>query len=558
MIGLALSVLLVVAVPAVPALAGSDEADVSVFISEEVTTGTASCSTGTVAVRTAVDVQRDPWLTAASGQGRSVVGAVHIPVPSDPNRVDHHPTTMTFPELVVGGAPLSMAVSLRNVAPSSIPAYGGAAGDPDVGALPTGSTFRAPYTPVPSNGTLQDCAPYPQSFHATHPDNSTHARQWNEVGGSSALLNAVLFDFDTPVGAFGAWFGDLETRPETPAWYKLLGTDGSVVDEGPIPTSTVDPSDLNCGLGQPGCGNRSTRWVGFTSDQPVASVLVVVGDDDSCEQLGPAQCAGLTEHISWIGATVAMRPPALQVTKTATSTSVGPGEPVEWEVVVANTGEVDLTGVEVEDLPGEMAEVAEVAGDGWDCAVGPPTSCRLERLPPGAGSVIRVVTLVAADVTAEEVGNVVNVTGDGVVAAADAAVVTVDLPPAEPNEPSEPSEPSEEPPVGPPPSAPDDVGDDRQPVTQPAHPPAGPAPVGPRPVAASSGVDAAPVAAREATTAAAARPDRLARTGGSADSQLWLGGLLGLLGVVVLSCGWAVDRWRLGRVVGRVQTTRSR
>lgn len=145
---------------------------------------------------------------------------------------------------------------------------------------------------------------------------------WNETSGDNNSRNAVLFTFSPPVPAFGAFFGDVETRTDgngTPAElrYKLHG--GSVVTQ-TIPTSTTDQN--TCGGTTPGCGNNTTRWIGLRGDggETFEWVLVIVGDDDNGG-------TGNTEHISWVGATVALAP---------SGGSCSPGKPGPTAVTLAS------------------------------------------------------------------------------------------------------------------------------------------------------------------------------------------------------------------------------
>lgn len=132
-------------------------------------------------------------------------------------------------------------------------------------------------------------------------NNSTNWEYWNENSGSSSSRNAVLFQFDTPVPAFGVWVGDLETRTDgggTPALLRYKPSGGSVV-EVQIPTSTTDQSVCPT---NGACGNGTTRWIGLRapSGTTIEWVLLIVGDDSSQ--------GGVSEHISWVGATVALAP----------------------------------------------------------------------------------------------------------------------------------------------------------------------------------------------------------------------------------------------------------
>ena len=209
--------------------------------------------------------------------------------------------------------------------------------------------------------SMQDDAPKPNSL--------ISAPYWNDSTGSSAGRNAVLFDFgatgiDT---GFGAWFGDLETKATrtdyvgvdvanptqevggqpggTEAFMRLFFANGATQDV-PIPaaaapaTRGTDDGDSStpdwtaavsltsggdasyCGgltNDANGCGNSTTRWIGFTVDDPanpVLRMLVVVGDDDH-NLAGPfgsaselvtctsSNCDGGTERLSFMGATLA-------------------------------------------------------------------------------------------------------------------------------------------------------------------------------------------------------------------------------------------------------------
>ena len=112
----------------------------------------------------------------------------------------------------------------------------------------------------------------------------------------------MLFDFSEPVTAFGAWFGDLETSPNgTSAIVRLLDASGNRIGDDIVVPPTIDPSQ--CGAASfRGCGNRTTRWIGFVDDaSQVKQMLVVVGDDAAGE-------TGNREHLSFIGATLAEKP----------------------------------------------------------------------------------------------------------------------------------------------------------------------------------------------------------------------------------------------------------
>ncbi|MEZ5372102.1 MAG: hypothetical protein R2704_05100 [Microthrixaceae bacterium] len=277
--------------------------------------GCAGSGQAAAPIRTAVDALDDPWALSAAAAGFSVVQPVDMGPPADP--VTAHPTPMSFP----GG--ISMEVSLRNVAPSTVLGHGGPALDSSVGALATVNN-NGPNVKVSSSRTLQDCAPYPASLYGASAADQEPA--WNENAGDGTNLNGVLFEFSSPVQSFGAFFADLETRGDTPAWYKLFDTAGNVIEEGAVETAeSASATDAECGGASTGsdrlgCGNQGTRWLGWVSNEPFAKVLVTVGDDDSCAQTAPSQCSGGTEHLSWVGARLAVTDEGAPITTTPTTT----------------------------------------------------------------------------------------------------------------------------------------------------------------------------------------------------------------------------------------------
>jgi len=175
-------------------------------------------------------------------------------------------------------------------------------GSGDFGGSSAGMT--ATYPRLARSATLQDGAPRPASLY----DSTTadRPRFWNESIGSGSSRNGVLFQFSQPIAAFGAWFGDVETRTDGdgfPARVQIYDESNNLIDDQVIPTSTTNQG--LCGYpvddSYEGCGNETTRWIGFIDPNVrVAAMLVIVGDDDS---VGDTQ--GFGESISFIGATVA-------------------------------------------------------------------------------------------------------------------------------------------------------------------------------------------------------------------------------------------------------------
>ena len=273
------------------------------------------------ALRAQIDLGDDLWVAANAAAGLTgTVVADTAAAAGDP--VAANPTTIP-----VGS--FTMDVSLRNVAHSDIPGYGGPAGGTGIGTV-AAVNLNGPTIKVSSSRTLQDCAPYPASLYGASA--ATQAMAWNENAGDGSTLNGAYFAFSTPVRSFGAFFGDIESRPGTPAWFKVFGEGGVLLSEGPIPADETVTDDSVCGGSQEtdglACGNQGTRWLGWVADPsaPITAVLVTVGDDDSCIQVGDSQCDGTTEHISWVGAAVGVDPtgdpnPTTTTTSTSTSTS---------------------------------------------------------------------------------------------------------------------------------------------------------------------------------------------------------------------------------------------
>lgn len=153
--------------------------------------------------------------------------------------------------------------------------------------------------------SMQDYSPKPISW--------LDLPYWTENSGSSTAgsRNALLFEFYNaemnPIGinSFGAWFGDLETRSDSITGFMRVydSTQNSLTDN--IVISENTGTDLNqcgstTGVGK-GCGNHTTRWLGFSelSEARIQKLLITVGEDD----LG---ADGSREHLSFTGPTISM------------------------------------------------------------------------------------------------------------------------------------------------------------------------------------------------------------------------------------------------------------
>jgi hypothetical protein len=168
--------------------------------------------------------------------------------------------------------------------------------------------------------TMQDFAPIPTGFAGQYYANESQ----NGFGDQNNFRNGLLFTFSQPLQAFGVWVGDLETRTDgfgTPALLRLFGNDDEFISETVIPPNNwITDGDQNqsiCGtantttdlINKMGCGHNTTRFIGFSSALSlVKRMLIIVGDDDNF--IGqPEDNNGNTEHISFIGPTVAFFQP---------------------------------------------------------------------------------------------------------------------------------------------------------------------------------------------------------------------------------------------------------
>lgn len=254
--------------PTIPAPSCAAIGAVKVFCSVEV-------GDATKEGRQLVDTLDDPWRSAAAGS-TFVVGRIK---------------DSELPAVVGGMFSPVVTASLQNVASVDLinPTERGAAHE------------KQGYAAFAGVNTMQEGAPKPACLAAIGEP------AWNEDVGREDSRNAVLFTFDPPVKAFGAWFGDLETRSDnqgTPALLRLFDSNLKRIGEDlQIPSST--PIQDACTQREPGCGNRTTRWIGFVApdSQAVSEMLVVVGDDDRLDKND-----GKLEHLGFIGPTLAYVP----------------------------------------------------------------------------------------------------------------------------------------------------------------------------------------------------------------------------------------------------------
>jgi hypothetical protein len=161
--------------------------------------------------------------------------------------------------------------------------------------------------------------------------------------GEGTTRDAIEFTFGRPVLGFGSWFGDLESRVAgggVAALMRLYDESGTLLSE-----TTITPTATTCSNATTGCGNDTTRWLGFVADptEPVSRMVVIVGDEDVT---GTATAEGL----SIIGPTLAMFPEiGLAKRITGVTDNLDGTQTVDYEFLVESTGDVALSNVDLVD-----------------------------------------------------------------------------------------------------------------------------------------------------------------------------------------------------------------
>ncbi|MEZ4865470.1 MAG: SdrD B-like domain-containing protein [Caldilineaceae bacterium] len=351
------------------------------------------------AAQSRLDEQRSTWLTAAIN---ALPGALPLAsMLSGPSGVAvDGPLVLTQPDgFAITVVPVNVAL-----------AEGWASGS----ATPGSPTFsNVQINGSPSGCMMQDNAPRP----STAAGGDYYFNQLNNTRG----LNGVRFSFSEPVRAFGAFWGDLETSDRgTTAFMRLLAADGALIADVPIRSTLglnggVAAEDAVCDQSNapdvhvaaqglfPGCGNGTTRWIGFVSDTPVAQALWVVGDNDPL----PGGL-GLTEKLSFMGPTVVrLLPPAEVTLHKAAPLTVTVGTPFLYTLLVSNTSANLAGGVVLTDVAPAGIAFHAVAGTGCQleantvrCAVGTLSAGQSETIQIQATAALTTTLTNSAVVTA--------------------------------------------------------------------------------------------------------------------------------------------------------------
>jgi uncharacterized repeat protein (TIGR01451 family) len=282
-----------------------------------------------------------------------------------------------------------------------------------------------------SSASLQDGAPRPTGVPGCYYNDAANLR------GNNDNPNGVLFRFSQPLTAFGAWFGDLEGKPTgtsyyhggssggsgiggAPAYLRLFFENGAMQEvpiepslapsapwlaaNAPPPASAVGSGgDIGyCGgenstTDAVGCGNKTTRWVGFVADQPtnrVTQMLVVLGDDDhsgsgpsdgpnvTCAGGDARACNGGNEYLSFIGPTACILPD-LTITKAAEPSVARAGEVITYTLTYSSvlpgiaTGPITVT----DNLPAGLTLLATISANPPASQIGDGAQWRVDLLP---------------------------------------------------------------------------------------------------------------------------------------------------------------------------------
>ncbi|MBH0117669.1 LPXTG cell wall anchor domain-containing protein [Salinibacterium sp. NG253] len=289
----------------------------------------AEASGNNIAGRAAATTLRDAWGTAVTARGGTV------PAPLVINGTQNDPLSGVI-ATTPGGTTVSVERTMYT--PGATTTLVGVSPNPGI-AQCTGS-----------GNTLQSSSPRPSLLDGNSGCTNGAGFSYGASGGNSQEANtrdAFEFTFSADVLAFGGWFGDLETRTDgsgVPALVRLYDTDDLLISEEEI----VPSGDQSlCGTDPDGCGNRSTRWIGFTADlaTPVSRMVVIVGDE---HDTGTA----VAEGMSFIGPSVVDGTANLTIAKTATAlpaTASQVGDLIDYSFLLTNTGTLALSNVTVND-----------------------------------------------------------------------------------------------------------------------------------------------------------------------------------------------------------------
>jgi hypothetical protein len=244
------------------------------------------------AARTAVDLQDDAWRSGVltNNLGNGFITATNTVTPQSTVNVPQN-NIFLISTFTIGYDYRDIPLNFRTVAA------------PCVGSTIATTAERVAF--LAKTATMQggENAPRPASLYNT----ANQPLVYDEIQASAQpnrinSANAVVFTFSAPVKGFGAWFGDVETRTVgggDPAVVRLLDASGNRIGSDVLIQPTAG-SQAGCGNSNVGCGNQSTRWLGFTDTNAAARVkqmVVIVGFQGGTSSWGD-------QRISFIGPTL--------------------------------------------------------------------------------------------------------------------------------------------------------------------------------------------------------------------------------------------------------------
>lgn len=296
---------------------------------------------GSAAARDAASDLRTPWVSAVAASGLVVPAPSIITAPPGSDISGVIATTAEGTTVSVERSRYSAsALAPEFVELSTNPGIAGCAG----------------------NGLrLQGAAPRPSVVAGNAGCTNGNGAVYGFFGGAgeSSTRGGLEITFSRPVAAFGAWFGDLETRTDglgVPAIVRVYDAAGSLLDEWHVEPSVPDQS--LCSNAAVGCGNDTTVHVGYVGD-PISRMAVIVGDED-------AGGNALTEGLSMIGPTAVDAVPAMEISfESLASVLLVAGQDISVNASVTNTGQVPL-----ELPPGAPCQPTQIGpGESSSCLV---------------------------------------------------------------------------------------------------------------------------------------------------------------------------------------------